>query len=533
MKKTGVHLLFTTLAVLLLCCALCLFAAAEERTITLDVQNGQDISAAFNKAADTVRYNDGETHLTIVIPAGSYQSGANLRLYSHTTVQMDGATIVHTDSASTMLRLGRRTADWEEANDGAGHPGYSGFCDIAIEGGTWNGGGKQQAIMRFGHSSDITLRGVTFCNVKNAHMVELGGCKDVLIEGCTFSSFRGNWDATTNYEALQMEIVSTQGSHFGGYNPDNDETPCEKITVTGCTFKNLQRGVGTHSGIAGSFFSNISITDNTFVNITGFAVIATNYADSTVSRNRISRCGAGILMRTVELSHNNFYRSAVFHEKQTDYPLLGCTIADNRISITPGYQAQFSTFTYGIQLTGELLKKRAGSTPAGDYRIADVRVSGNVIKLNGAGYAVWLNGAAENRVEKNQITVTVQGEHNTAGILLQKSTANRLLNNQIKFKYKTEYSDVCGVMLQDQSEENLVYKNNISAARKDGIFLRESNGCVIRANTVSASGRDGIHLEQSSALTILSNSVKGSGRNGIFSNGITNSKYQKNSISRA
>ena len=162
-----------------------------------------------------------------------------------------------------------------------------------------------------------------------------------------------------------------------------------------------------------------------------------------------------------------------------------------------------------------------------------MRVSGNVIKLNGAGYAVWLNGAAENRVEKNQITVTVQGEHNTAGILWQKSTANRLLNNQIKFIYKTEYSDVCGVMLQDQSEENLVYKNNISAARKDGIFLRESNGCVIRANTVSASGRDGIHLEQSSVLTILSNSVKGSGRNGIFSNGITNSKYQKNSISRA
>ncbi len=529
MKRTGIKLLFSAAVIVLLCCAASQFASAQELSVTLDISDGDEISAAFNRAADLARFFDDDSHLTVTVPAGTYTSNAGLRVYSHTTVLMEGATIRHTDSSTTMLRLGRRKADWEDANDGEGHPGYSGFSDITFEGGTFDGGFLQQAIMRFGHSTNITLRNVTFRNILNAHMIEIGGCKDVLFERCTFANFRGNWEASTNYEALQLEIVSTQGNHFNGYNPDNDETPCENITVTGCTFRNLQRGIGTHSAITGSFFSNINITDNTFYNITGFAVITTNYRDSRINGNRISKCGAGIYMRTMELSHTNVYRTAGAFERQTDYPLLNCEIKNNRMSITQGYKAIFGEFTYGIQLTGELLKKRTGNTPGGDYRIADVLVSGNVIRLNGVGHGIWINGAAENRITGNDITLTVKtGTVSSAGIRMQKSVSNRLLRNKITIKNKSSFREICGISFLGGCTDNLIYKNSINAASKDGIYLEFSDRNGIRGNTIEAPGRDGIHLEQSDSLTVLSNTVKAPGRSGIVGNGVTNTKYIKN-----
>ena len=528
MKKTGQKTLLFALLLLALFCMVCVFASATDVTVTLDVLDGDDLSEAFNRATDRARYFGDGDHLTVIVPAGDYDSSANLRIYSHTTVSMTDATITHTSEDSTMLRLGRLSADWVEANGGEGHPGYSGFTDITIEGGTFDGGGFKQAILRLGHSSDITLRGVTFRNVKNTHMVEIGGCKDVLIEGCTFADFRGDRTTNTNYEALQFEIVSEQGNHFGGYNPNNDETPCENITVTGCTFKNLQRGVGTHSGIAGSYFSNIAITNNSFSNITGFGIIATNYTDSQISDNKMSKCGAGIIFRTMELSHNNIYASEQSEADLSAYPLLNSEICRNRISVTPKGENPFTTFSYGIQLTGELLKKGAGTAPAGDFRVAGVLVSENVIRLNCDGYGIWLNGGAENRVADNQITVTLRGEVATNGIRMQKCEDCRLVGNKIKIKNKSSFADVTGISVLEHSTDNLVYGSGISGQYRDGVFLLKSDDNVIRSNKISAPKRDGIHLEDADGVTVMLNTVKKPGHRSVSAANVTGATYHKN-----
>lgn len=520
------------LLVLVLTC--CVAAAAQDWTahesIVLDVMDGEDITDAFNQATDRARYNPSGIHFDIQIPVGNYTAGA-LRVYSHTTVSMYGVTITHNSDKTTMLRLGRASADWEQANGGAGHPGYSGFTDITFLGGTFDGGGFRQAIMRFGHSTHLTLQDVTFCNVKNAHMVEMAGCRDVLVDGCTFRDFCGDWGSTTNYEALQLEVMTTQGSHFGGYYPNDDETPNENITVTQCTFENLQRGVGTHAGIAGSFFKKIRITDNEFSDITGFAVIATNYMNAEISDNNIVNCGCGIIFRTMELSHGNFYGSQIDTTKQSSYVQLNSRIMNNDISVTPGYRALFNPIAYGMQLIGEKLSKKDGVTPAGDYRVSGVTVQDNLIRVNASGYGLWVYGAAENTIADNQITLVLRDEISSAGIKLAKSTDNEIEANTIQLKNKTDMPEAVGVQIIDKSNDNIFSENRISGAPKDGLYLERSNGNCLYGNTIYKVGRDTIHLEKASGLELGQNVLKKAQRNGISMIGVKTSLIEETTIS--
>ena len=519
--------------VLALFCVCCILAAAQgaaHETIVLDIADGDDLTDAFNRAADQARDNPQGKHFDIVIPPGEYEA-SGLRLYSHTTVRMEDVVLSHNTDRATMLRFGRASADWEQANGGAGHPGYSGFTDITVSGGVFDGGGYSQAIMRFGHSTGITLRDVTFRNVKNAHMVEMAGCKNVVVDGCVFADFHGSWDATTNYEALQLEVMTTQGSHFGGYHPNNDETPNENVTVQNCVFQNLQRGVGTHTGIAGAYFNNIRITDNEFSNITGFAIIATNYKNAAITGNTIRNCGCGVIFRTMELSHGNVYTSAVSQTRPSTYVQLNSRVADNDISVTPGYRAVFNPIAYGMQLIGEKLSRSDGATPAGDYRLSGVTVSGNTIRVNASGYGIWAYGAAENTIRENKITLTLTEEEMAcAGVKLAKCTDNELEQNTVKLKNKAKTAEGTGIQLLDKSTDNVLTDNRISGTPKDGVYLERANGNMLTDNSVSKAGRDAIHIEKSSALEIDGNVLKKPGRNGITANAMKKSNVEENEI---
>lgn len=524
-------LLYALLAAFML--TICTVSALDRtvhESIVLDVQDGDDITDAFNRATDLARNNPSGTHFDIQIPVGNYTAGA-LRVYSHTTVSMYGVTVTHNSEKATMLRLGRASTDWEQANGGAGHPGYSGFTDITFLGGTFDGGGCQQAIMRFGHSTNLTLQDVTFRNVKNAHVVEMAGCKDVLVDGCTFRDFRGDWDSTTNYEALQLEAMTTQGAHFGGYHPNDDETPNENVTITQCTFENLQRGVGTHTGIANSYFKKIRIQDNEFNNITGFAIIATNYINAEISDNNIVNCGCGIIFRTMDLRHGSVYTSASGTRGPDEYVPLNSRIVNNDISVKPGYRAVYNPIAYGMQLIGEKLSRKDGVAPAGDFRVSGVTVKNNLIRVNASGYGIWAYGAAENTIANNKITLVLRDETSSAGVKLAKCVDNELSGNTIQLKNKADLSEAVGLQIIDKSTGNVFSENRISGAAKDGVYLERSNNNGLYENTISKVGRDAVHLEKSSGLELGQNVLKKAQRNGVTMIGVKKSLIDGNTIS--
>ncbi len=493
------------LAVVLLSHFVCPVRAFAATTYTLDVKSGQDITDPLQDALFMARYNPGESY-TIVIPKGKYTISDTLKIYSDTTLSMEGATLTRTKNDKTMLRFGT-LAELESAG---GYSGYTGFKNITFEGGTWDGNKLDGGIIRAGHAQNITLRNVTFKDVKNSHHVEMAACKNVTVTGCTFSGFSGKKGSSTNYEALQFDIMHNT-AHFVGYEK-YDDTPCRDITVTGCTFKNLQRGVGTHSAVAGSYFTNMTISGNTFSSIEGYAIITTNYRSSKINKNKITNCGSGIFFRSMIQNHKNYYPP--LKGKAKIVKNAKSQISSNTISLK---YSGYPNVAFGISLYGEELKSTTGSTkiPAGDYRVSGVTVKDNKITLPVLSYGIWLQGVTSTKVTGNTISCNIKSKGNKKGsgdgIRAEDSPNNKILSNKITNKKTGTAKEVCGIFIRVNCSKTTVQGNTVSGATKYGIGVQEKcKGTLVKNNKVSGSGTYGI-ATWSSGTTIQGNTISGSG----------------------
>lgn len=100
-------------------------------------------------------------------------------------------------------------------------------------------------------------------------------------------------------------------------------------------------------------------------------------------------------------------------------------------------------------------------------------------------YAVCVNGGGENRVEGCTIYHSLQG-----GILVIRSEKNQILSNRIKF-IGEEYKHIGGVILERDSSENLVAKNQISYSSRYGISLKDPG----KKNIVEENRVENVNLE--------------------------------------
>lgn len=535
MKKT----LAILLSVLFIFTALPSFAvtASAEESVIEDLVvkpagEGEDISDLFNYESKRARDDTSGKIYRITIVPGTYTAGSQLNLWSNTWVCMEGVTIERT-SGFNLLRFGY-VSDLEKKHA----TGYDGFSNIKIEGGTFDGGGYANAITQIGHSKDVTFSGITFKNVGSAHMIELGGCSDVTIDNCTFRDFTGKWDSTTNYEAVQLEIVTTRGHHFSGYPNNNDETPCKNISVTNCTFKNLQRGVGAHTGIVNSYLQNIIIEDNKFENITGFAIIATNFVNSRINKNIIENCGSGINYSTYLKSNNNFYPSTTKSNSHKEYKDMNTQIKGNTIEVSPGYKAVYSNVAYGVQLTGKKLTSTTNGIPAGDFRCSGVTVADNEITLRSKGYGIWLIGSAENTIDNNTVTcnITKKGYSGNGDPIRIESSYKNTVSNNIFDNITSSGSydkELTGISVLSSSNSNTISKNTVKGAKKDGIKIESSSSNKVLSNTVVSPKRDGIRITSAKKTKAASNTIKKPANDGILVEKSASSNITGNTITKA
>ena len=350
--------------------------AASYQDVELDSK--YDFEKAFQKALDVARDSeDKNTIYRIKIPAGTYKAGSCFNVYSNTYIDMEGVTLIRT-SGSSMFRFGR-------SEDVKKISGYTGFKNITFHGGTIDGQGAQHGykstLLRFAHASDVTIENMTLTNTYSSHSIEFAAAQNVTINNCVFSDYHGKADS--NNEAIQVETL--QRDHFASYGK-YDETPNRNITITNCTFKNVQRGVGTHAAIVGCYHSNIRIENNKFINIPGYAIIATNYINSSIKNNEIT-------------------------------------------------DKKYKNVNYGIQLLGEYRSKKKGNIPKGDYRVYGVQVYGNEITLKNASYGIWLNGTGKIRVNNNVINMQVpkkaSGKSGGTAVRVISSKGSRINGNTI------------------------------------------------------------------------------------------------------
>ena len=488
--------------------ALCLTpdqVSAKTSTKTLKVKNGSNITKQLQSALDSARKVKGSTIRKIVIPRGTYKISSTLKVYSNTHLYMKGATLKRAGTVETMLRLG---------SPNASHSGYSGFKNITFEGGTWDGNNRFGCAMRLGHAQNIKLLGVTIRKIKNSHHAEIAACKNVTFDKCRFTDFAGDRKSSENHEALQIDIM--QKHHFSSYGKF-DETPCSNVTVKNCTFSKLQRGMGTHSAIIGSCHNKIRIINNTFSDITGYAIIGMNYKNSSISNNTITNCGTGISFRTMNKAMRAFYVPAK-GGKTKALPKLNTEIRGNRISVRwKGYPAQ----AMGISLYGAKLSKGSNNIPAGDYILRGLTVADNKITFTCKGIGLCLEGADQNTVRSNTIVgnITSKGANRGSGdgLRLTESHKNTVENNKITNKITTGYGkDANGISILNGSTRNTLKGNVITGSSKDGIIARKSSNLTVQSNVISSSHRSGISiLDFSDNSTLSGNKVSGAKEDAI------------------
>lgn len=532
-------------------------SAAEEVVINLadyGVTNGDDIGTVFDNATKQADDDKTDTVYRIVIPAGTYY-GNNMHIYSDMIIDMTSGATIKNNGTATMFRYS--TISYF-TNDGKGINGYDAGGNVTFIGGTIDGDAQESAILKFGHLSGVTIKNVTMKNVKKKHYIEFSASENVTIENCKFLDYAGSWGGNGNVEAIQIDACINE--HFTGFSPDfkkeaykdyiQDETICRNISITNCTFKNLKRGVGSHSGVATSFFENITITNNTFENIEGYAINATNYKNCTISGNVIKNAGSGIMFRTMDGAHSNFYEPrAKSYKKQTKYVDMKSTITNNEIQVTPGYKKTFVNTAYGIQLYGEEIsaslskstRSKKGNKyliPEGDFRVSGVTVENNTITLTCEGYGIWLQGAAENTVAENDIECNIAKEATGGtgdGIRMQDySIKNVIKSNTIENTTAKGSLDsgMFGINIIDYSSSNTISKNTIIKPKKDGISIKSSSSNKLTSNTISNVKRDGIHLVSSKKTKVTSNTIKKPTRDGILAEKSASLTIQSNKMSK-
>ena len=434
------------------------FAATTTITLT-EEQLTKNAYKNIENALKTAKNNATKDKVyTIKLPSGTYTLKNTLHIYSNTKLILQEDTVlVRGFDSSNMLKLGVK----EESN-----LGYSGYENITVSGGTWDADFRgSSCIMRFAHCKNVTLKNSALINQKNAHHMELAAAYNFKIYNCRFEEYKKT--ESGDGEAIQIDPIHNS-YHFPDYY-EYDDTPCKNITVEKCTFKNLYAGVGTRSGVVGSYFNNIKIINNYFENISDRAICAFNYKNSIIQNNRINGAGIGIIFEYFPAS-NLTGKLYMPNDKSKDIKLknnTGCKIKYNKITVINKTGRENSS---GIALYGGIISKDYSDKvglKAGKYYVQGLTVYKNTINVqSSSSYGMIMLYTYKSSIKANKITAPNQS--NELGISLQSSKANTFASNTVK-------GFVNGIDLIDKSTSNMFKANTVKGNSLYGVSLDKSS----------------------------------------------------------
>ncbi len=553
---------------LLLGVSLCIHtsAKAEEKKVTITTSNyngGVAIQEAFDlQKGDKPAYDS----LVVEFTPGTYKITEALIVYSNTTIEATGSTIQYTrDKSDSDGRLPLISNYCE------GKRGYEGAGNITINGGTWDFQGKKGQInnnmtmeaIRFMHGSKFTLTNMTLQNLYLSHYLTIEGVSDVTVTNCTF---KDSQNTSAKKEAIHIDCLHNDS--MAPSNQDNtiyDDSICNNVTISGCVFDSIPRGVGTHIAVAGLYPSNINISNNTFSNITYEAIKAYHYKNVTIENNTITNAGSGIKMYLYaspdesenDEEGNSNYLTALKGTVTEGVPSnLNVRICNNTIQGIKDKKVGF-----GIHLVG-----------CAERIVNGAVIEGNTIVSNGSAATelsgIYVNYAntvtvANNSLDKNNdcgmllsssSNLTISGNTVTNseknGILAQSCNTVTLSGNTVKgagahgvymkqtngavITQNTVEKDKSGGICADKSCPKVqITKNTLTSSGKNAIAVLSSAGALIQENKIQSPKNFGIYSTKSNSVLVKSNVIKDSKSTGIIIQDSTSVKVQKNTVSKA
>jgi parallel beta-helix repeat protein len=505
--------------------------------ITVSGAKSGKIGSQVNKAVEyalACSKKNGKVY-TIVVPKGNYKLERTIHVYGNIKLDLTGVKLTYTASAmkkssdsayGNMIMFGDSSINTNKKI----MSGYGSYSNITIKGGTFVGKKKNtSALIRMAHCSNVTLTGCTLDGGGCAHQVEVAAIDGFTVKNCVFKNMNGN-GTDRKQEAIQLDIAGTDFA-FGGIVLDG--TPMKNISVTGCTFRNVPRGVGTHSMIVGSYFKNVDISNNTFENVSEEAIIALNYINCTIKNNTIKNCGAGIVFETFKPRVQCVYSTVENGDKAYKGTIITDTksvIANNTIKITNYGDADESVAikVYGYNLekatraTGDAESKQNSGVgdmiPAGNYYAGNVTIKNN--KITTSGHGIHLMDAYDCVISSNTITSTEEsGTKAHDAIMIEFASKNVTVKNN-KINKAARY----GILVQNSSKVKSITGNTINGAGERGIMLNKSATVTgqISGNTISNITKEGININSAqNDFAVSGNTVSGCGSWPIVMNNIS------------
>ena len=428
---------------------------------------------------------------TINIPSGTYNLKSALHIFSNTKLHLEDDTVlVKKFESSNMIKLGVK----EEVNTG-----YSGYYNITIEGGTWdcNYTGTS-CIMRFAHCNNITLRNTTLKNQKDAHHMELAGASNFYIYNCTFTGYKKT--SGGDGEAIQIDPIHNT-THFPAYEK-YDDTPCKNVSVTNCTFKDIYAGVGTRSGVIGSYFTNINISNNTFENVRDKAICAFNYRYSKIQNNKINGSTIGIIFEYYPASNllGKLYMPNSSKASKKIITSTNCTISGNSmvVSNVTGRNNSCGIAVYGGTISKDYSKKV--NLMQGNYFVEGLNVNRNTITSNHKSTkGMILTFVNKSYITNNYMTSNVNSAAN--GIAMSSSKKNYVTSNTIMKFFN-------GVSTAAKSNGNAFSKNTIHNNNSYAISIAKDSAAAIHFGNSVKNNKKGKYEINSKAYPLYGSNVK-------------------------
>lgn len=469
---------------------LCANAPSAYADTVLEVTPSQedpryDIQVKLNKAK---KYATDDNPYIIKVTPGSYTISRTLRLYSNTTLWLEGVNLrLEPSAVSNMIRVGDTPTD-----DATGY--Y--YRNIKVVGGDLDNTAHSNTCIKIAHAKNVILKNMTIHNARNGHLMEIAGVAGLTINGCEFRDQVQTAGAAIP-EAVQIDVLNQK--HMPTYR--SEDLPTKNVTITNCTFSNVPRGIGSHTAVLNRYTKNVVIKNNSFKNLRSDAIRLMNYYNCRIEGNVIKNAPRGI---AVYMGHVKglYFGSTLAKEggltttTSNVYkapPKNQRIVIRNNTIVTGGTDCYTGGANEGIFLCGYSFSKKLTKTvendaiPKGNYYASGITVAGNIIKTYGHG--IRLDDARYCSVKNNKITF--------AG------------NRSVKANYH-------GIYLINGSNHNTIANNTVSKARSHGIFVAsQSKSNVMKGNAISAPGQYGIGVQGAQVKSITKNTITKSGSHGI------------------
>ncbi len=476
------------------------YSSSGNRNTELVVRASQirDMGAyhVIQSALDTARYAASADNVyKVTIEPGTYELSRALHIYSNTYLVLNDVTLVRNGNAgSNMLRTG----EYDTAS--VGSTGYDAHSNITIEGGTFDGGGTSNTMLKVAHAKNFTLRNCEMKNVHNAHMMEIAGVDGFKVQGCHFENQLLDKDGV-GYEVIQLDIL--KNGHI--VQCRSEALPMKRVLIENCSFSDVPRGIGSHTAILNAPFDNITIRNNTFSNLGSVAIQGLNWKNCTISGNTIENTPRGIALYASFEQGSGIFRSSVLAkegETKTDIPenyqraiCSNIVIDDNKITGCGNVEDIYADYeSAAIALTGKKFTSAvpvnedgSGGIPAGDYYMTGVRISGNSIESKGNG------------------------------IKLSDTSMAEISNNYVRCgKYEFNDDKYHGISVINDSVVTTVKECDIEGSKYSGIYLDKSMALTVQDCRVANSTADAIQLNNGSKTNeVTGNYISGTNDCGV------------------